>query len=112
MWNSNNYKEQVHSKLAPSCKIIGTNDSFLNNEARKDKKGPLYPEEHQKEFLDNYYKNVVNILGEFGGVATKYLKEYLHWISLFFEDNKEHSADFLRENYIQFYNIKFSKLGF
>ena len=112
IWDSYNYKDKVHSKLAPSCKILVTNDNFLNLEAKRDKKGPIYPQKDEKSFLNNYYNQVKLFLKRFYGVATKYLKGYLYWVSLFFDKEKFKTIKFFKDSYIQFYNIITSNLGF
>lgn len=86
-WSSISFNDKVYAKIDEKAYINAYSDRFLMAIAKKHniKKRKL---DIESTLLKKYILEVLVSLTRFNGVATKYLANYLYWITIFVVDKK------------------------
>ncbi|MBE6072699.1 MAG: IS1 family transposase [Clostridium butyricum] len=81
-WNKDSFKKLIYSKIKKDSYIVPDYDRYMMNEAKKHNKG-IVLNVYKGECMKNFRENLKRWIGEFKGVATKYLSEYLTYFIIF-----------------------------
>ena len=92
-WNKRSFYKLIYSKIEKNSYIVSDHDQYMINVAKKHNKG-IVLNAYKKECMKNFRGNLKRWIGGFKGVATKYLKRYLSYFTIFNVYRKFNSLEF------------------
>lgn len=93
-WEIKEFNKRVYSKVDKNSYINTYSDRYLLHIASKHNEGKK-KEENENCTLKKYIIGVQRAMCRYYGVATKYLQNYLYWISLYFVNEKYDSLSLI-----------------
>lgn len=81
-WNSDNFDEQIYSKIKDCSYITVVNDTYMTRVAKEHNK-IIMPKAKMEPKIQKFGMYIKMWIEDFKGIATKYLERYLNYFVLF-----------------------------
>lgn len=116
VWNYESFNKLIYSKIDENAYLEAYGDRFIWSVGRKHNKDKEIKMD-KNNILKDYFKKIAIFMKGYRGVASKYLTNYLYWITLYSVPKEFNSISLLyrilkENNFIKNREIRMNKLSF